>query len=99
MRKRQKARTPCEICGASNKKVIDFHHIIPRTDPKCTEAMHNLAILCANCHRRVHSNEIIIEGVFMTTSGEQLFWRQADQAPIIRTGIILRKDGTAEIME
>lgn len=96
---RTKVRTECEICGMRNKKAIDFHHIIPQTDPRCTNGISNLAIICSNCHRLVHAHEIIIEGVFQTSQGHKLFWHKKGEKPIIRTGVILQDDGTALILE
>lgn len=57
----------CEICGEKNTKVLDRHHIIPRTDPKCTNDDYNLAIICSSCHRKVHAGAIKIIGVFPGT--------------------------------
>jgi hypothetical protein len=59
----------------------------------------NLAIICSNCHRRVHAGEVIIEGVFMTSVGVKLFWHSSDEDFIVRPGIFLLKDGTADIKE
>lgn len=57
----------CEICGELNKKVIDFHHIIPQEEINSTNHPTNIAIICANCHRRVHANEIVIFGTLPST--------------------------------
>lgn len=57
----------CEICKESNIKVLDFHHIIPRTDENCTDLPSNIAIICANCHRKTHSGFIEIIGVVPST--------------------------------
>lgn len=89
----------CEICGEQNPKVLDRHHIIPRTDPKCTELDSNLAVVCANCHRQIHALEIIIEGVFPTSNGRMLFWHKAGEMHQVRPGIMLHKDGTATVVE
>jgi len=95
----KRSKNKCEICGNANKKVLDKHHIIPVTDPKSTNLMSNLAIICSNCHRRVHAHEIIIEGVFATTDGSALFWHYSGDPHIITSGVILNKDGTATIGE
>lgn len=97
MYKRPKIK--CEVCGNKNKKVLDRHHIIPRTDPNCTDLDSNLAIVCANCHRKIHAKEIIIEGVFKTTFGTELFWHYVNEKPIVRTGVILNDDETATVLE
>lgn len=89
----------CEVCGCSDRAAIHLHHMIPRTDPRSTNDMGNLAVLCANCHTRTHSSEIILEGVYMTSVGAKLFWHFAGKPHIVRPGIFLQKDGTARIME
>lgn len=61
-------KTSCEICGESNKNVIDFHHIIPQSEINSTNHNTNIAIICSNCHRKVHSDEIIIFGVLPSTN-------------------------------
>jgi len=60
-------KSKCEVCGESNKKVLDFHHIIPRTDEKCTDYSSNIAIICANCHRKTHAGFLKIIGVIAST--------------------------------
>ena len=57
----------CEICGEKNKAVLHKHHIIPRTDPKCTNDWLNVCIICANCHNKVHNFQINIIGIFPST--------------------------------
>lgn len=99
MNVRSKLKKVCEICGSKNKSTIDKHHIIPRTDPRTTDNISNLAIICSNCHRRVHAGEIIIEGVYTTSAGTLLFWHYSDKPWTIRPGIFLQKDGTAKIVE
>lgn len=90
------AKKKCEICEVRGP-MLDRHHIIPRTDPRSTDLDSNLAIICANCHRRVHANEVIIEGVFRTTMGRKLFFHEAGQRYVVNKGIHLKADGTAEI--
>ena len=60
--------------------------------------MGNLAVVCANCHRRIHAGEIIIEGVYMTSGGMQLFWHYEGDPHIVRPGVFLQADGTALIV-
>lgn len=57
----------CEICGLKDKAALDWHHIIPRTDEKCTNDSFNLAVLCSSCHRLSHSGDIEIIGVYPST--------------------------------
>ena len=96
--KRKLKISQCEICSYADVAAIQAHHIIPRTDPNCTNHENNLAYICANCHNLVHANEIIIEGRFVTSVGAKLFWHKKDDAFIIIPGVILNADGTATIM-
>lgn len=59
----------CEIhnCNEDNPKVLDFHHIIPQTELGCTDHPTNIAIICSNCHRKVHLNLLKIIGVIPST--------------------------------
>lgn len=87
----------CEICGVDIDGITHRHHIVPRTDKRSTNHFSNLAFICPNCHYRVHNNEIIIEGVFLTTDGPKLFHHKSGEDFIVREGVILLPDGTAEI--
>ena len=68
-------KTPCIVCGESEPCVIDFHHITEsnKTSEVATmmrqsmskavilEEVNKCVTLCANCHRKVHSNIIQLE--------------------------------------
>lgn len=89
----------CEICGFNNKKAIHKHHVVPRTDPRSTNDISNLAFICANCHNLVHAGQIIIEGRYFTTAGHKLFFHKKDESPVVRGGVYLLNDGTADIRD
>lgn len=74
MSKRPKIQ--CEICGEKNKNILHRHHIIPKTDIRCTNDDMNLAILCPSCHSKTHDGTIKIIGVFPSTkpSGKMLVY-------------------------
>lgn len=57
----------CEICSESDKSTLHKHHIIPRTDPNCTDHPFNLAVICSNCHNKVHAEVIKIIGIYPST--------------------------------
>ena len=57
----------CEICGETNRAVLHKHHIIPRTHPDTYHQDSNLAIICANCHNKVHDGQIKVIDVFPST--------------------------------
>ena len=57
----------CEICGESNKKILQNHHIVERSETNCDNSDFNLATLCPNCHTKIHTKLIRIIGVFPST--------------------------------
>lgn len=77
--------TVCEICGEADPSTLHKHHIVERTDPNTSHADANLAIICANCHNKVHAGQIKIVGVYPST-----------QLPYGRT-IIYEKDGVSNL--
>ena len=95
---KNKRKGQCEICGETNRAVLDLHHIIPRTDERSTDLMSNLAYLCSNHHREVHAGIYVIEGWYMTTGGRKLYWHRENEPYNIRPGIIFR-DGQVIIKE
>jgi hypothetical protein len=89
--------TVCEICGLKSGSAIERHHIIPRTDPRSTNKASNIASICGSCHNEVHAGTKVIEGRFLTTSGNNLFWHNIGELPKIREGVILLDSGLADI--
>lgn len=57
----------CEICGETDKNALHYHHIIPRTDPDCTNKPENIAVICSSCHSKHHLGSIEILGVLPST--------------------------------
>lgn len=75
----------CEICKTTNRGHLDIHHVIPRCDERSHNNNSNLVVLCANCHDLIHSGEIIIIGVYSSTSinGRTiLFFNKGEEPPI-----------------
>lgn len=95
----RRKKIKCEICEFSDTKVLHRHHIIPRTDPNSTELDSNLAVICSNCHMKVHAGDFIIEGVFQTSLGTKLFFHKKGEKYIIAPGVILNSDGTATVLK
>lgn len=89
----------CEVCSENNKKILDAHHVIPRSDPRSTDKRDNLICVCSNCHRRIHAGEVIIEGWYSTTQGKVWFWHFDGEPWVMRPGVFLNEDGTATIVE
>lgn len=85
-RKQPKLRKErCEICGYDKTSAINYHHIIPRCDSRCTNDNGNLAVVCHSCHDLIHAGEIIIIGVYSSTGGRKLLWfKNGDDPPIER---------------
>lgn len=66
-RKYKLIKNKCEICGEDNKSTLELHHIIERTKEDTSNANWNLALVCSNCHNKIHAKEIKIIGVFPST--------------------------------
>lgn len=68
----------CYVCSTTND--LHCHHIVFQQKFKQSDASFsfhkndkkNLCVLCANCHQKLHQNEIEIEGWMMTSNGPQL---------------------------
>jgi hypothetical protein len=75
----------CEICAESSKSVLHYHHIIPQTDPGCTDDWINVCIVCSNCHNKIHADEIKVIGIFPST-----------QLPYKRT-LVYEKNGICNV--
>ncbi len=87
----------CEICGLVSPAAIELHHIIPRTDARCTDHPSNLAAVCGSCHNEIHKGYKIIEGRYQTSAGLRLFWHLVNQPHTIRPGVYLLTSGLADI--
>ena len=55
----------CSICGDDNYSILDCHRIEPGS--KYTEW--GILVLCSNCHRKVHAEQIKILGKYNSTGG------------------------------
>jgi len=66
----------CDICDT--QEILVTHHISGRDIPKPNHPS-NLTDICCNCHQKVHSGLIIIEGWFKTTNGLELLWHSVDK--------------------
>lgn len=98
------AKTKCEICGFAKKKAINYHHIIPQADGRCTNDNNNLAVLCHCCHDLVHAGEITIIGVYSSTAGRKLmFFHKGETPPLerefwhVKHNPLVITNGTSEV--
>ena len=57
----------CEICGEADASTLEKHHIVERTEKNTNHNDWNLAIICANCHSKVHYGVIKIVGLYPST--------------------------------
>lgn len=78
------SKSACEICGYSKSdRAINYHHIIPQADPRCTNNNNNLAVVCHCCHDLIHAGEITIIGVYKSTGGRKLmFFHKGENPPL-----------------
>lgn len=76
----------------ADSAILHRHHVIPRCDPRCVNGDGNLAILCPNCHSRVHAGEIVIIGVYPSTDGPTTIWFERGQEPPFPEEFWLVKD-------
>lgn len=74
--KNKSGKIPCEICGECT--YLQSHHIEGRDIHKANDG-HNIADICSNCHEKIHRGDIIVEGRFMTTQGNELFWHYKNE--------------------
>jgi len=70
---------PCQICNQVS--ILVNHHINGRNISGANQSW-NLVGLCDNCHRLIHTNNIIIEKWCLTTNGRKLLWHHAGEKSI-----------------
>jgi len=88
-------KTKCELCGFSNKAALHVHHIIPRCDPRCSNNLSNLAVVCAICHSLIHSpvGTYTIVGVFQTTAGRKVMWfKEGEEPPLEKKHWLIKEN-------
>lgn len=70
---RDSLKTPCVICGESDKCCIDFHHLNPKLKSFSVSVAANQSslgalreeaskcvCLCSNCHRKLHAGKVAL---------------------------------------
>jgi hypothetical protein len=66
-----KSASGCLVCGETTAVCLDFHHLDPskksfglarvmRSKEKLVAEIEKCIVLCANCHRKLHNNLIIL---------------------------------------
>jgi len=67
----KESQKQCRLCGNDIYSTLDVHRITPgEDDGKYHET--NSICTCSNCHRRVHSGEIVIDRYYQSTSGKKM---------------------------
>ena len=59
----------CCLCGIDDYAVLDCHRIVPGEDDGIYSE-HNCIVTCANCHRRIHDGQIVIDRKYYSSSGK-----------------------------
>jgi len=67
----KKIEGKCRICGCDIYSTLDIHRIKPGNE-NGEYSIDNISIQCSNCHRRVHSGEIIIDRYYPCSNGKKL---------------------------
>ena len=103
MNRRQHGQTKlikhfCEICKFDRPAALNFHHIIPRCDPRSSNDNHNLAVVCHTCHDLIHAGEITIIGVYSSTGGRKLMWFRIGEDPPLEREFWKIKDNPMVVM-
>ncbi len=65
----------CYFCKENNYFLLDLHRIVPGdSGPGYIE--NNTLVVCSNCHRRIHSGEILIDRKYLSSSGKYIlhYW-------------------------
>lgn len=65
LQQKKKLGSCCCLCGENDPAVLDCHRINPGS--KYTDW--GTIIVCACCHRKIHDDQIIIEGKYKSTKG------------------------------
>jgi len=59
----------CYFCGEKNYSILDCHRILPGKDGGQYNSINTITI-CANCHRKVHAEQIIVHGRYFCTNAK-----------------------------
>jgi len=77
---KKRVQGSCHFCGVDDYTVLDCHRIVPgEDDGKYTEA--NVVVVCANCHRRIHGGQIVLDRKYFTTGGFYVlrYWEDGEE--------------------
>lgn len=72
------AEGECRFCGENDYTVLDCHRIHEGADGGRYED-ENVVVTCANCHRKIHDGQIVIDRYYSSTNGRVLHYWIGDQ--------------------
>ena len=72
-------RKECSVCGKKQVRDLEVHHIRQRSeanglhfaDGSARDAAANLAVLCEECHDKVHAKQITVGPLIQTSAGSR----------------------------
>ena len=67
----------CAICKEDDYDVLDVHRWRTPGSEGGKYEIGNCICLCAKCHRLVHKNKIVIQGIFDSTMGKVVYFIDA----------------------
>jgi hypothetical protein len=72
---KKKSEKKCYFCATDDYAVLDCHRIIPG-EKGGDYTDFNTIVVCSNCHRKIHSEQIKIDRKYLSTSGRWIlhYW-------------------------
>lgn len=65
---KKKTDKKCYFCPCSDYGLLDVHRIQPGSEGGKYTGFNSITV-CANCHRKIHENKIVILGRHFSTAG------------------------------
>jgi len=77
---KKKLEKTCYFCGIDDYAVLDTHRIVPGEENGIYTEF-NTIVACANCHRKIHDGQIVIDRKYFSTSGKWIlhFWQDGEE--------------------
>jgi len=66
---KKKFEGKCYFCPEDDYNLLDLHRIVEGANGGVYSDF-NTIVCCANCHRRMHSKQIIVDRKYYSTSGK-----------------------------
>jgi len=73
---KKKIKGKCCICEIENYSILDCH----RLDPGSKYTDWGTIVVCSNCHRKIHNEEILVLSKNRSTMGEVLTFKIAGES-------------------